>query len=141
MNVKPTKLIIKNDNVIIIIPYLNLKNGTHINLCFDLKCENLEEFNEITGIETVTIKVGECGKEYILEDNKANVFYADLLHLNYMYRLRFGNNGAKDPKGNGGLGHFLNLNTPCCARAYDPANKTKDENSETPPAPTPPEKS
>ena len=123
MNVKPIKLVVNpSKDVIITVPKMCLKNGCHLNLCFILHCENLEEYRKITGIEVVKIQNGENGKIYILEDNKANIFYADLLLLNYKYRLRFGNNGAVDINGKGGLGHFLNLNTPCCARPYDPAN-------------------
>ena len=123
MNVKPIKLVVDcGKSVIVTVPKMCLKNGCHLNLCFILKCENLEEYRKITGIEIVKIQNGENGKVYILEDNKANVFYADLLLLRYDYRLRFGNNGATDKDGKGGLGHFLNLNTPCCARPYDPAN-------------------
>lgn len=133
MNVKPTNLAVNSNSVIITIPNVTLKNGMHINLCFDIHDhEILETYRQITGIETVTIKVGNT--EHILEDNKANVFYADLLHLGYMYRLRYGNNGCVDNKGKGDLSHFLNLNTPCCAKAYDPANKKPEAPISTPPA-------
>ena len=128
--IKPIDITVDSGkSVIITIPPYRLTNGCHYNLFFCLTEIDISKYNHlIQGTEVVFIKNGVSGKKYILEDNKANTFYADLLKLNYCYRLRYGNNAPKNEEGVGeGFGHFLNLNTPVCARAYDPANKTSKE--------------
>lgn len=87
--------------------------------CFEL-CLNkkqIREYSKIIGTELVYVQNG-CGGENIQLWNKAgNIFYGVKLILGCCYVIRFGNNGAP-----GSVRHFLNLNTPKCSRAYDPAN-------------------
>lgn len=111
-------------SVIITIPEVFLKDGKYFDLIFCLtEAERVKFRDLIVGNEVVTIQNGVGGTAYVLEDNKADIFYADLLRLGWCYRLRWGNNGAATTDGTTGLvGHFLNLNTPCCARKYNPAN-------------------
>lgn len=111
-------------SVAITIPEQFLKNGKHFNLLFCLSCPDEVKFRDlIEGNEPVTIINGVGGTAYILENSAANIFYADRLHLGFCYRLRWGNNGPANTAGTTGLvAHFLNLNTPCCARGFDPAN-------------------
>lgn len=111
-------------SVVITIPEVFLKDGKFFNLLFCLSEAEKVKFRDlITGVEVVTIKNGVSGNAYVLEDNTADIFYADLLRLGWCYRIRWGNNGPANTTGTTGLvGHFLNLNTPCCARKYNPAN-------------------
>lgn len=113
-------------SVVITIPPVFLKDGCHLNLLFCLTRPDFVKFKDlITGTEVVTIKNGVAGDEYVLEDKKADIFYADSLCIGYCYRLVWGNNGPANTQGTTGLvGHFLNLNTPCCARKFNPANTT-----------------
>lgn len=123
--VKPIDISVTvGESVVVTIPQQYLKNGCFLNLLFCLSKPDLVEFqNLITGTEVVIIKNGPTGEGYVLEDNTANIFYADLLKIGYCYRLKFGNNGPANNTGStGAVAHFINLNTPCCARRYNPAN-------------------
>lgn len=122
---KPIDLIVTSGtSVVIVVPEVFLKDGRFFNLLFCLSDANKVKFRDlITGTEVVTIQNGVAGTAYVLEDNTADIFYADLLRLGWCYRIRWGNNGPAVTAGTTGLvGHFLNLNTPCCARKYNPAN-------------------
>lgn len=116
--------VVSGTSVVITIPQVFLKDGCFLNLKFCLNKPDLIEFRDlIVGTEVVTIQNGVGGTAYVLEDNTADIFYADLLKLGWCYRLKFGNNGPANSLGTaGGVAHFLNLNTPCCARKYNPAN-------------------
>lgn len=116
--------VVSGVSIIITIPEVFLKDGKCFNLLFCLTDAELVKFKDlITGIEVVSIQNGVGGITYVLEDNVADIFYADLLKIGWCYRIRFGNNGPAVQTGTVGLiGHFLNLNTPCCARKYNPAN-------------------
>lgn len=111
-------------SVVITIPPVFLKDGCHLNLLFCLTKPDLVKFRDlIVGTEVVTIQNGVAGDSFVLEDKKADIFYADSLVIGYCYRLVWGNNGPSIQTGQvGGIGHFLNLNTPCCARKFNPAN-------------------
>lgn len=111
-------------SVVITVPEVFLKDGKHFDLLFCLsEAEKVKFFDLITGTEVVTIRNGVDGNDYVLEDKNADIFYADLLRLGFCYRLRYGNNGPASTLGTTGLvAHFINLNTPCCARRYNPAN-------------------
>lgn len=123
--IKPIALtVVSGVSVVITIPEQFLKDGKFFNLLFCLSEADKVKFKDlITGIEVVTIQNGVGGTSYVLEDNVADIFYADLLKLGWCYRIRWGNNGPATTDGTvGGIGHFLNLNTPCCARKFNPAN-------------------
>lgn len=125
--IEPISLtVISGTSVIITIPEQFLKDGKCFNLLFCLSRPDLVKFKDlITGTEVVTIQNGVGGTSYVLEDKNADIFYADLLCLGFCYRLKFGNNGPAVQAGTVGLiAHFLNLNTPCCARKFNPANTT-----------------
>lgn len=113
-------------SAVITIPEQFLKDGKCFNLLFWLSRPDLVKFKDlITGTEVVTVQNGVGGISYVLEDNNADIFYADLLRIGWCYRLKFGTNGPAVQAGTVGLiAHFLNLNTPCCARRYNPANTT-----------------
>lgn len=123
--------IVSGTSVTIVIPPVFLKNGCFLNLKFCLSKPDLVAFRDlIVGTEVVAIQNGVGGTIYVLEDNTANIFYADLLKLGWCYRLKWGNNGPSTTPGTaGGVAHFFNCNTPCCARRYNPAN------TEIPPVP------
>lgn len=124
---RPIDLIITSGtSVVIVIPEVFLKDGKFFNLLFCLaEAEKVKFRDLIIGTEVVTIQNGVAGNQYVLEDNAADIFYADLLQLGWCYRIRFGNNGPANTEGTTGLvGHFFNCNTPCCARKYNPANTT-----------------
>lgn len=116
--------VVSGVSVIITIPEVFLKDGKCFNLLFCLSEAELVKFKDlITGIEVVSIQNGVGGITYVLEDNAADIFYADLLRIGWCYRLRFGNNGPAVQTGTVGLiAHFIALNPPCCARKYNPAN-------------------
>lgn len=123
--IKPIDITVTSGtSVVITIPEQFLKDGKFFNLLFCLSDADLVEFRDlITGTEVVTIQNGVGGTAYVLEDNTADIFYADLLRLGWRYRIRWGNNGPATTDGTIGLvGHFLNFNTPCCARKFNPAN-------------------
>lgn len=124
--------VVSGVSVTITIPPVFLKDGCFLNLLFCLTKPDLVTFRDlITGTEVVTIQNGVGGTAYVLEDKKADIFYSDSLQLGYCYRLVWGNNGPSTTPGTaGGVAHFLNLNTPCCARKYNPANTV------IPPVPT-----
>lgn len=111
-------------SVIITVPEIFLKDGKFFDMPFCLTEADEVKFRDlIIGTEVVSIKNGVTGTAYVLEDSTGDIFYADLLRLGWCYRIRWGNNGPADTAGTTGLvGHFLNLNTPCCARKYNPAN-------------------
>lgn len=111
-------------SVVITIPEVFLKDGKFFDLLFCLtEAQRVKYRDLIIGTEVVTIQNGVAGNAYVMEDNTADIFYADLLRLGWCYRIRWGNNGPAATDGTTGLvGHFLNLNTPCCARKYNPAN-------------------
>lgn len=122
---RPIDIIVSSGvSVVIVIPEVFLKDGKFFNLLFCLtEAERVKFRDLITGIEVVTIQNGVGGNAYVLEDNTADIFYADLLQIGWCYRIRWGNNGPATTDGTTGLvGHFLNLNTPCCARKFNPAN-------------------
>lgn len=116
--------VVSGTSVTITIPPVFLKDGCFINLLFCLSKPDLVAFRDlIVGTEVVTIQVGVGGTAYVMEDNTAGIFYADLLQLGWCYRLKWGNNGPANSLGTaGGVAHFFNCNTPCCARKYNPAN-------------------
>lgn len=123
----PIDLIVTSGtSVVIVVSQVFLKDGKFFNMPFCLSEANRVKFRDlITGTEVVTIQNGVAGNAYVLEDNTADIFYADLLRLGWRYRVRWGNNGPATTDGTTGLvGHFLNLNTPCYARKYNPANTT-----------------
>lgn len=125
MCIKPIDLtIVSGTSCAITIPPLFLKDGCMTTLEFCLTKPDLVKYRDLlTGTEVVTLTNGVGGTSYVLEDNAADVFYADKLLLGYCYRLRFGNNGPAIQTGQtAGIGHFINLNTPCCSRKYNPAN-------------------
>jgi len=111
-------------SVVITIPEVFLRNGKHYSLLFELTPPELVKFHDlITGSEVVKIKNGVSGDAYVLMCSAGNIFYADRLHLGRCYRLRYGNNAPENTAGtSGGVKHFINLDTPRCARGYDPAN-------------------
>jgi len=111
-------------SVVITIPEVFLRNGRHYSLLFDLTGPELVKFRDlIEGNEVVTIKNGVSGNACVLMCSSGNIFYADRLHLGRCYRLRYGNNGPANTGGtSGGVRHFIALNTPRCARGFDPAN-------------------
>jgi hypothetical protein len=123
--IRPIALtIISGTSVTITIPPQFLKPGKHLDLDFCLSEPDIVQFRDlIEGNEAVTIMNGVGGIVYILENSLADIFYADRLHIGYCYRLRWSNNGPANQTGTTGLiGHFLNLNTPKCARGFNPAN-------------------
>lgn len=111
-------------SVVITIPEVFLKDGKFFDLLFCLTDAERVKFRDlIVGTEAVSIRNGVAGNAYVLEDSAGDIFYADLLRLGWCYRIRWGNNGPATTDGTAGLvGHFLNLNTQCCARKYNPAN-------------------
>lgn len=93
---------------------------------FCLTGETLENYRtQKQGKEIVLLKNGVSGTTVVLEDKAGDVFYSDLLHLGREYVIRYGNNGAIS-NDKGGLAHFINLNSPCCATKYNPANSTPE---------------
>lgn len=125
--IKPIALtIVSGTSVTIVIPPQFLKNGKFFDLEFCLSEVDRVAFRDlIEGIEVVTIQNGVGGVSYVLENSSGNVFYADRLRLGFCYRLRWGNNGPSIQTGQvAAIPHFINLNTPCCSRPYDPANNT-----------------
>lgn len=139
MRIRPIALtIVSGTSVTIVIPPQFLKNGKCFDLEFCLSEPDRVAFRDlIEGIEVVTIQNGVGGVSYVLETNAANVFYADRLHLGFCYRIRWGNNGPAIQTGQvAAIAHFINLNTPCCARGYDPANNTIPPADDVIPAPT-----
>lgn len=127
-NVKTLKpidiTVVSGVSVVITIPPVFLKDGCFINMLFCLTKPELITFNNlIVGTEVVTIQNGVDGTAYVLEDNTADIFYANLLKLGWCYRLKWGNNGPANTLGTaGGVAHFFNCNTPYCERKYNPAN-------------------
>jgi hypothetical protein len=122
--IKPIDITVNSGaSVIITIPPQYLKDGKKFILDFVLSEPDKVKFRDlIEGIEIVTIVNGVGGTEYVLEDYKGDIFYADRLFLCYKYKLIWGNNGAISTTA-GMLAHFINVNTPChCARPYNPAN-------------------
>lgn len=125
MKTKPIALtVVSGTSVTITIPEVFLKDGCFLNLEFCLAKPDLVKYKDlIIGNEVVLIQNGIGGTSYVVEDKKADIFYADSLILGYCYRLVWGNNGPATTDGATGLvAHFLNLNTPCCARKFNPAN-------------------
>jgi hypothetical protein len=125
MRIRPIALtVVSGVSVVITMPPQFLKSGKHFDLEFILSEPDRIKYRDlIEGTEVVTIMNGIGGAAYVLENNLADIFYSDLLRLGYIYRLRWSNNGAANTAGTTGLvGHFLNLNTPCCARRFNPAN-------------------
>lgn len=125
MKIRPIDLVITSGtSAVIVIPPQFLRNGKFFDLEFCLSEPDRVKFRDlIEGIEVVTIQNGVGGVSYVLENNVGNIFYADRLRLGFCYRLRWGNNGPSIQTGQvGDIAHFINLNTPCCARGYDPAN-------------------
>lgn len=123
--IKPIDITVTSGvSVVITIPPQYLKDGKCFNLLFCLSKPDLVKFRDlITGTEVVSIQNGVAGTTYVLEDKNADIFYADLLRIGFCYRLKWGNNGPAVQTGQVGLiAHFLNLNTPCCARRFNPAN-------------------
>lgn len=116
--------VVPGTSVVITVPEQFLKDGKCFDLLFCLSEADRVKFRDlITGTEVVTIQNGVGGISYVLEDKNADTFYADLLQLGFCYVLRFGNNGPSIQTGQvSGIAHFINLNTPCCARRYNPAN-------------------
>jgi hypothetical protein len=110
--------------VVITIPPQFLRPGKHLDLDFVLSEPDRVAFRDlIEGTEIVTVMNGIGGSAYVLENCLADIFYADRLHLGFCYRLRWSNNGPANVSGTTGLvGHFINLNTPRCARGFNPAN-------------------
>lgn len=104
-------------SVIIITPEIFIKNREMETLEFRLTRAERVKYSNIVGNEIVYLQNGSGGTNYQLIDNAGNVFYADKLLLGFCYRLRFGNNGLPT-----GVPHWINLNTPCCSRAFDPSN-------------------
>lgn len=105
--------------VVITIPDVYLTNKRVYELDFCLTKPAVIKYSKIVGNEVVYIQDGVGGTNYPLMDNAGNVFYACKLLLGRCYRLKFGNNGLP-----ANVQHFINLNTPCENRAYDPANAT-----------------
>lgn len=127
IKIRPIDLtIISGTSVTITIPPQFLKNGKFFDLEFCLSEPDRVAFRDlIEGIEVVTIQNGVSGVSYVLENSTGNTFYSDRLHIGFCYRLKWGNNGPSIQTGQeSGIAHFINLNTPCCARPYDPANNT-----------------
>lgn len=117
MCVKPIDITVSSGSyVIITVPAMYLTKGCVNTLRFCLTKPDWVKYKTIIGNEIVYIQNGVNGENYQLEDKAGDVFYADKLLENYEYRIVFGNNGI------GGVQHFLNLNTPKCARGYDPNN-------------------
>lgn len=116
--------VVSGTSVIITIPPVFLSDGCFLNMLFCLTKPNLISFRDlIVGTEVVTIQNGVGGTQYVLEDNTADIFYANLLKLGWCYRLKWGNNGPANSLGTaGGVAHFYNCNTPYCERKYNPAN-------------------
>lgn len=103
--------------VTITIPKVFLKKGKTFCLDFCLTKAQIVEYSHIIGTELVYIQNDCGGTNYQLLDYAADVFFGDKLLLGKCYIIRFGNNGLPSS-----VQHFINLNTPCCSRAYDPAN-------------------
>lgn len=122
---RPIDLIVTSGtSVVIVVAEVFLKDGKHFDMPFCLSNANKVKYKDlITGVEVVTIQNGVGGTAYVVEDKKFDIFYSDSLVLGYCYRLVWGNNGPATTDGSTGLvGHFGNLNTPCCARKFNPAN-------------------
>lgn len=111
-------------SVAITVPEQFLKDGRFFRLIFCLSQPDLVKFRDlITGTEVVTIVNGVGGNAYVMLDRFADILYADLLHLGREYCIVWGNNGPADSQGTTGLvAHFLCVNSPCCARRFNPAN-------------------
>lgn len=126
MKIRPIEFdVVSGTSATITIPPQFLKNGKFFDLEFCLSKPDWVKFRDlIEGIEVVFIKNGCTGISYVLENSTGNIFYSDRLHLGFCYRIRWGNNGPASTAGTtGGVQHFINLNTPCCARGFDPENK------------------
>lgn len=118
--------VVSGVSVTITVPEVFLRDGKCFDLLFCLHEPDRVKFCDlIEGNEVVTIQNGVGGISYVLEDKNGDTFYADLLRLGFCYVLRFGNNGPSIQTGQvSGIAHFINLNTPCCARRFNPANTT-----------------
>ena len=116
MKLKPIKLEVSpGTKVTIIVPDVHLHKGKEFDLVFFLTCPAAQTYSTITSTEAVYIQTG--GVDYQLLDKAADIFYGGLLHRDRCYRIRFGNNGLP-----GKVKHFINLDSPRCARPYDPNN-------------------
>jgi len=104
-------------------------NGQVQTMPFCLTKAQEAAMTQATGVEQVFIQNGLTGYSYPLLTRLANIFYADRLKSHFKYRLAFGNNGLPQ-----GIPHFVNLNTPHCAMAYNPANQTLLQADVTPQA-------
>lgn len=117
--------VVSGTSVTITIPEIFLRKGKIHTLVFCLTEAEFVKFKSVIGTEVVLIQNGAGGISYVLEDNSGDIFYADKLLIGFEYRIKFGNNGPAVQTGSVGLiSHFINLNTPCCSRAYDPGNTT-----------------
>jgi hypothetical protein len=123
MKIRPISLTITTGtSLVIVIPPQFLKPGKFFDLEFVLSQPDFVNFRDLVqGTEIVSIANGVGGTEYVLETCTGDIFYADRLRLCFCYRLRWSNNGPVSNTA-GLLAHFINLNTPCCARAFNPAN-------------------
>jgi len=125
--IKPIDItVVSGTSVVITVPSQFLTDGKPFNMLFCLSQPDMVKYRDlIVGTEVVTIKDGVSGNAYVVEDKRADIFYADLLEIGRIYRLVWGNNGAANTTGTTGhVGHFICLNSPCCARRYNPANNT-----------------
>lgn len=113
--------VISGVQVNIVIPEIYLLKGKTIAVKFCLTKPETIEYSKIVGTEVVYIQNGVGGELYQLLDCAADIFYGTKLVLDkcdpICYILRFGNNGLPSS-----VKHFINLNTPCRSKAYDPAN-------------------
>lgn len=103
--------------VTIAVPEVFLHKGRCYTLNFCLTRPEIVKYSTIIGTETVFIQNGVGGDLHQMLDNAADIFYGEKLLRGFCYRLRFGNNGLPSS-----VTHFLNLNTPCCGRDYNPNN-------------------
>lgn len=118
MALKPIGItVLPGVQVTITIPQVFLKKGKTFCMDFCLTEAQVQEYAHIIGTEVVYIQNGIGGENYQLLDYAADIFYGGKLLLGRCYVIRFGNNGLPSS-----VKHFININTPCCSRAYDPAN-------------------
>lgn len=105
----------------VVIPEIYVLKGKTIAVKFCLTKPEIVEYSKIIGNELVYIQNGPGGDVAQLLDCAADIFYGSKLLLNkcdpFVYILRFGNNGLPSS-----IKHWININTPKCSRAYDPAN-------------------
>lgn len=113
--------VISGVQVNIILPEIYLLKGKTVAFKFCLTKPEIVEYSKIIGTEVVYIQNGVGGEVYQLLDCAADVFYGTKLVLDccdpIVYIIRFGNNGLPSS-----VKHWINLNTPCRSKAYDPAN-------------------